>query len=59
MVDFWIPHNAIFWAAIVLVIFIAAFFNYLTHLSRNRMRKHIAELGNPVRPELLDRIERP
>ena len=58
MVDFWIPHNTIFWAAIVLVVFIAGFFNYLTHLSRNRMLKKLAELGHPITPETIDRIER-
>jgi hypothetical protein len=58
MVDFWMPHNFIFWAAIVLIVFIAVFFNYLTHLSRNRMLKKLAELGHPITPGTIDRIER-
>jgi len=57
-VDFWIPHYPLFWAAAVLVVLIAGLFNYLTHLSRNRMLRRLAEMGNRITPELLDRIDR-
>jgi hypothetical protein len=58
LVDMFIPHSWLFWASIVLIVFIAGFFNYLTHLSRNRMLRTLAELGHPVTPELVDRIDR-
>jgi len=57
-IAFWVLHYPVFWAALVLVVLISAVFNYLTHLSRNRMLRRLAELGNRVTPELLDRIDR-
>ena len=56
--DYFIPHYPVFWAALVLVVLIAGLFNYLTSLSRNRMLRRLAETGNRVTPELLDRIDR-
>ena len=57
-IDLVIPHYPVFWAAMVLVVLIAVVFNFLTHLSRNRMLRRLAELGNHITPELLDRIDR-
>ena len=58
MVDFWMPHNLIFWGAIVLIVFISALFNHLTQVSRNRMLRKLAEHANRVTPAQIDRIER-
>ena len=57
-IAFQVLHYPMFWAALVLVVLISAVFNYLTHLSRNRMLRRLGELGNRITPELLDRIDR-
>jgi hypothetical protein len=55
--DFWFPHNMVFWGAIVLIVFIASFFRFLSHRSRNRMLERLADKGHSLTPELIDRID--
>jgi hypothetical protein len=44
---------AIFWVAIVVIIFMAQFFNYRERTSHHRMIETLAEKGQPIPPELL------
>jgi len=53
----WIPGNAVFWGAIVLIVFFSSLFRFLTRASRHRMIEKLAEKGQPVTPDLLDRID--
>ena len=52
------PQSPVMWIAIVFVVFISVLFSYLTQRSRNRMLRRLGELGHPITPELVDRIER-
>ncbi len=45
--------TAIFWGAIVLIVFISNFFGYRERVSRHRAIEKLAEKGQPVPPELL------
>ena len=53
----WIPGNAVFWGAIVLIVFFSSLFRFLTRASRHRMIERLTEKGQNVTPELLDRID--
>jgi len=55
--DTWIPGAIVFWGAIVLIVLISSYFRYRTRASRHRMLEKLAEKGQSVTPELLDRIE--
>ena len=55
--DTWIPGDAVFWGAIVLIVLISSYFRYLTRASRHRMIERLTEKGQNVTPELLDRID--
>lgn len=44
---------AIFWIAIVLIVFMSQFFSYRERTSRHRMIETLAEKGQPIPPELL------
>ena len=46
--------SAIFWGAIVLIVFISNFFGYRERASRHRAIEKLAEKGQPVPPELLN-----
>ncbi|MBS0273061.1 MAG: hypothetical protein JSR55_01395 [Proteobacteria bacterium] len=45
--------SAIFWGAIVLIVFVSNFFGYRERTSRHRMIEKLAEKGQPIPPELL------
>lgn len=45
--------TAIFWAAIVAIVFMTCFFNYRERTSRHRMIETLAEKGQPIPPELM------
>ncbi len=47
----------VFWGAIVLIVFFSGLFRYLTRASRHRMIEKLAEKGQTVTSELLDRID--
>ena len=47
--------TAIFWGAIVLIVFISNFFGYRERASRHRAIETLAEKGQPIPPELLGR----
>jgi hypothetical protein len=53
----WIPGDAVFWGALVLIVFFSSYFRYLTRASRHRMIERLTEKGQNVTPELLDRID--
>jgi hypothetical protein len=55
--DTWIPGNIVFWGALVLIVFFSSYFRYRTRESRHRMMEKLAEHGQSVSPELIDRIE--
>ena len=57
--DTWIPGSIVFWGAVVLIVLISSYFRYRTRASRHRMLEKLAEKGQAVTPELLDRIEYP
>ena len=57
MGDFWFPSSLVFWGAIVLIVFFSSYFRYRTRASRHRMMEKLAEHGQSVSPELIDRIE--
>lgn len=44
---------AIFWIAIVVIVFMTQFFSYRERTSRHRMIETLAEKGQPIPPELL------
>jgi hypothetical protein len=44
---------AIFWIAIVLIVFMSQFFSYRERTSRHRMIETLAQKGQPIPPELL------
>ena len=46
--------TAIFWGAIVLIVFVSNFFGYRERTSRHRMIEKLAEKGQPIPPELLN-----
>ncbi len=46
--------SAIFWGAIVLIVFISNFFGYRERASRHRAIERLAEKGQPIPPELLN-----
>jgi xanthine/uracil permease len=45
--------NAIFWGAIVAIVFVTSFFGYRDRSSRHRVIETLAEKGQPIPPELL------
>lgn len=45
--------SAIFWGAIVLIVFVTNFFGYRERASRHRAIERLAEKGQPIPPELL------
>lgn len=53
------PHSygivAIFWIAIVIIVFLGTFFSYRERSARYRTIQTLAEKGQPIPPELLDR----
>ncbi len=55
----WLPHSIVFWSAIVLIVLISGYFRYLTRASKHRLLEKLAEKGQSVTPELLDRIDHP
>jgi len=55
--DTWIPGSIVFWGAIVLIVLFSSYFRYRTRASRHRMMEKLAEHGQSVSPELIDRIE--
>jgi hypothetical protein len=55
--DTWIPGSIVFWGALVLIVFFSSYFRYRTRASRHRMMEKLAEQGQSVSPELIDRIE--
>jgi len=55
--DFWLGHSVIFWVAIVLIVLIASFFKYRSRASKHRLLETLAEKGQQITPELIDRIE--
>lgn len=44
---------AIFWIAIVVIVFMTQFFSYRERASRHRMIETLAEKGQPIPPEML------
>ena len=51
------PHissSAIFWLAIVAIVFVSCFFTYRTRASRHRMIETLAEKGLPIPPDYLE-----
>jgi hypothetical protein len=44
---------AIFWVAIVIIVFVGCFFSYRERTSRHRMIETLAEKGQAIPPELL------
>jgi hypothetical protein len=52
-----VTHNmdvvAIFWIAVVFIVFVTSFFRYRERASRHRMIETLAEKGQPVPPEML------
>src|ERR1700744_6708053 len=46
--------SAIFWGAIVLIVFFSNFFGYRERVSRHRTIEKLAEKGQPIPPELLN-----
>jgi Domain of unknown function (DUF6249) len=46
--------SAIFWGAIVLIVFLTNFFGYRERVSRHRTIERLAEKGQPIPPELLN-----
>ena len=56
MGSFQIHPLIIIWAAILLLIFIVMFFNYLTKRSKYRMIERLAEKGQTLTPEMLSGI---
>ncbi|HEY3776554.1 MAG TPA: DUF6249 domain-containing protein [Rhizomicrobium sp.] len=44
---------AIFWIAVVLIVFMSQFFSYRERTSRHRMIETLAEKGQPIPPEVL------
>lgn len=55
--DTWIPGDAVFWGAIVLIVFFSSYFRYRTRASHHRMVERLAEKGVTPTKELLDRID--
>ena len=55
--DTWIPGSIVFWGALVLIVLISSYFRYRTRASRHRMIEKLAEHGQSVSPDLIDRIE--
>jgi hypothetical protein len=45
--------TAIFWGAIVLIVFFSNFFGYRERVSRHRAIEKLADKGQPIPPELL------
>ena len=52
----WVSSTVVFWAAIVLFVFISSLFRYLTRSSQHRMLERLAEKGQTLSPELLGRL---
>ena len=46
--------SAIFWGAIVLIVFANNFFGYRERSSRHRMIETLAEKGQPIPPEMIN-----
>lgn len=46
--------DAVFWLAIVAIMFVMSFFGYRERASRHRMIETLAEKGQPIPPELID-----
>jgi len=46
--------SAVFWGAIVLMVFFGNFFRYRERTSRHRVIEKLAEKGQPIPPELLN-----
>jgi len=55
--DFWISHSVVFWGAIVLIVLFVSYFNYRARVSRHRLIEKLAEKGQQITPELIDRIK--
>jgi hypothetical protein len=55
--DLWVPHNLIFWSAIVLIVAVVSYFKYRTRVSRHRLLEKLAEKGQQITPEVIDRIK--
>jgi len=53
----WIPGDAVFWGAIVLIVFFSSYFRYRTRASHHRMVEKLAEKGQTVSTDLLGRID--
>ena len=53
----WLPGDAVFWGAIVLIVFFSSYFRYRTRASHHRMMEKLAEKGQTVTPNLLGRID--
>jgi len=53
----WIPGDAVFWGAIVLIVFFSSYFRYRTRASHHRMVEKLAEKGQTVPTDLLGRID--
>jgi len=49
---------AIFWIAVVLIVFFGSFFSYRERVSRHRMIETLAEKGQPIPPEYFARSRR-
>jgi hypothetical protein len=54
----WVTSTIVFWAAIVLFVFIGSFFSYRTRVSEHRMLEKIAASGQALTPELLAKLGR-
>jgi|WetSurMetagenome_2_1015567.scaffolds.fasta_scaffold90007_2 hypothetical protein len=54
----WVASTIVFWAAIVLFVFIGSFFSYRTRVSQHRMLEKIVASGQALTPELLSKLER-
>ena len=52
-----IPGDAVFWGALVLIVFFGSYFRYRTNASRHRMLEKLAEKGQSVTPAPTDRME--
>lgn len=50
--------TAVFWMAIVAIVFVSTFFSYRERASRNRMIQTLVEKGQPIPPELLEEARR-
>jgi hypothetical protein len=49
---------AIFWIAVVLIVFVTSFFRYRERSSRHRMIETLAEKGQPIPPDMLSGHDR-